>query len=89
MGGLGGPGGPKTHQKVGARGPPPSEMASEAAGAAQTPKMVDSRPLENSKFPPKVQPRLGEPRVSRMNYDRLHGSPPIPNLNSRGGVLLE
>ncbi len=29
-----------------------------APGAAQTTKMADFRPLTNSKFPPKVQPRI-------------------------------
>ena len=35
------PGVPEPHQEVGGRGPPPNEMAPEAPGAAQIPKMTD------------------------------------------------
>ena len=51
------PGAPETLQKGGGKAPRPSEMATEAPGAAQTPKMTDLRSLKNVKFPPKVQPR--------------------------------
>ena len=53
------PGAPETPQKVGGRDFPPNEMAFEAPRAAQTTKMADFPPLENPKFPPKVQPRNG------------------------------
>ena len=52
------PGAPETLQKGGGEASRPSEMAAEAPGAAQTPKMTDFRPLNNFKFSPKVQPRL-------------------------------
>ena len=56
----GAPGAPETPQKCRGDALPPSEMATEVPGAAQTPKMTDFRPLENSEFPPKVQPQNGD-----------------------------
>ena len=41
----GAPGAPETPQKGGDEAPRPSEMATEALGAAQTPKMTDFRPF--------------------------------------------
>jgi len=51
------PGAPETLQKGGGEAPRPSEMATEAPGAAQTPKVTYFQSLKNFKFPPKVQPR--------------------------------
>ena len=59
LGVWGSPGAPETLQKGGGEAPRPSEMATEAPGAAETPKTTDFRLLTNFKFPPKVQPRGG------------------------------
>ena len=45
LGVWGAPGAPETLQKGGGEAPAPSEMAPEAPGAAQTPKMTDLRQL--------------------------------------------
>ena len=57
MGVWAAPGGRETPQKGGGEAPWPSEMATEAPGAAQTPKTTDFQSLKNFGFPPKVQPR--------------------------------
>ncbi len=57
LGVLAAPGAPETLAKGGGRSPPPVGSVSGAPGATQTPKMIDFRPLNNLKFPPKVQPR--------------------------------
>jgi len=41
-------------------------MATEAPGAAQTPKTTDFRLLKNFKFPPKVQPRKRMAEISAV-----------------------
>jgi len=47
LGVWGAPGAPETLQKGGGVAPGPSEMATEAPEAAQSPKRTDLRPLKN------------------------------------------
>ena len=50
FGGLGGPGGPQNHSRRWGASPPPSGMVCWAAGAAQTPQIVDFRPAEKTTY---------------------------------------
>ena len=66
------PGAPETLQKGGGEAPGPNEMATEAPGAAQTPKATDFRSLQNFRFSSKGA------ATHRLCRESLAGKPPRP-----------